>query len=194
MAMDENLTVTLAMAGILDTLGVRWFLGGSLASSVHGIPRATLDADIVADLRVPHVAPLLTALGEAWYVEEQSIRQAIECRSSFNLIHFGTAMKVDVFVPKLRRFEGGQFSRAKRTPIFEGSEIEIPVCSPEDIIVAKLEWYRAGGELSERQWGDILGVLRINAKCLDLDGTRASATELGVADLLAKALAEAGLG
>jgi hypothetical protein len=192
--MDENLTVTLAMAGILDELGVRWFLGGSLASSVHGIPRATLDADIVADLRPLHVTPLLKALGEDWYAEEQSIRQAIDGRSSFNLIHFGTAMKVDVFVPKLRRFETGQFLRAQRTPIAEGSEIEIPVCSPEDIIAVKLEWFRLGEELSERQWGDILGVLRINAKHLDLDGLRASATELGVVDLLIKALIEVGLG
>ena len=149
--MDENLAVTLAIAEVLDALQVRWFLGGSLASSVHGIPRATLDADIVADLRVPIVEPLLRALGEDWYVEENSVRQAIAERRCFNLIHLGTAMKIDVFVPKLRRFDGGQFSRAKRTPISEGSNIELPVCSAEDIVLAKLEWYRAGGELSDRQ-------------------------------------------
>lgn len=162
--MDENLAVPLEIAGILDALKVRWFLGGSLASSVHGIPRATLDADIAADLRAPLVRPLLQALGEAWYVEEEAVRQAIVDRSSFKLIHFGTAMKIDVFVPKLRQFDGGQFGRAKRTPVTEGSAIEIPVCSAEDIVLAKLEWYRAGGELSERQWGDVIGVLRVNAK------------------------------
>ena len=101
-------------------------------------------------------------------------------------------MKVDVFVPKLRRFEGGQFSRAKRTPISEGSNIEIPVCSAEDIVLAKLEWYRAGRELSERQWGDILGVLRVNAKHLDLEGMQERASELAVSDLLVGALIEAG--
>ncbi|NBV87595.1 MAG: hypothetical protein EBS01_15310, partial [Verrucomicrobia bacterium] len=161
--MDDSLRVTVTIAGILDSLEVRWFLGGSLASSVHGIPRATLDADIVADLKPATVSPLLKALSEDWYVEEQSIRTAIADRGSFNLIHFETAMKVDVFVPKLRRFEDGQFSRAKRIPIAEGSMIEIPVCSSDDIVIAKLEWYRAGGELSERQWGDILGVLRVNS-------------------------------
>ena len=191
--MDENLAVTLAIAAVLDTLEIRWFLGGSLASSVHGIPRATLDADIVADLRLPQVGPLLRALGEDWYVEEQSIRQAIADRGCFNLIHFGTAMKIDVFVPKLRRFDGGQFSRAKRTPVAEGSSIEIPVCSAEDIVLAKLEWYRAGGELSERQWGDIMGVLRVNAKHLDMEGMQERAAELAVSDLLAGALTEAGL-
>jgi hypothetical protein len=191
--MDENLAVTLAIAAVLDTLEIRWFLGGSLASSVHGIPRATLDADIVADLRLPQVGPLLRALGEDWYVEEQSIRQAIADRGCFNLIHFGTAMKIDVFVPKLRRFDGGQFSRAKRTPVAEGSSIEIPVCSAEDIVLAKLEWYRAGGELSERQWGDVIGVLRVNAKHLDMEGMQERAAELAVSDLLAGALTEAGL-
>jgi len=191
--MDENLAVTLAVAEVLDSLEVRWFLGGSLASSVHGIPRATLDADIVADLRVTVVGPLMRALGEEWYVEEQSVRQAITNRSCFNLIHLGTAMKIDIFVPKLRRFDGGQFSRAKRTAVAEGSAIAIPVCSAEDIVLAKLEWYRAGGELSERQWGDILGVLRVNSKNLDFEGMQESASELVVSDLLARALIEAGL-
>ncbi len=191
--MDENLTVTLTIAGILDNLGVRWFLGGSLASSVHGIPRATLDADIIADLKTVHVQPFVAILGDDWYVEEQSIRQAINDRSSFNLIHFATAMKVDVFLPKLRRFDGRQFSRAKRTPIAEWSEVEIPVCSPEDIITAKLEWYRAGGQSSERQWGDIVGVLRVNATQLDFEYMHSSAIELGVVDLLAKALSQTGL-
>lgn len=190
--MDENLLVTLRIAEVLDHLEVRWFLGGSLASSMHGIPRATLDADIVADLRVSLVSAFLRALGADWYVEEQSVRDAILNRGCFNLIHLGSAMKIDIFVPKLRRFEGGQFSRARRTPVAEGSTIEIPVCSAEDIVLAKLEWYRAGGELSDRQWGDILGVLRVNAKSLDLDGMREVALELGVSDLFANALNQVG--
>ena len=190
--MDESLLVTLRIAEVLDDLEVRWFLGGSLASSIHGIPRATLDADIVADLRAPLVSSFLRALGKDWYMEEQSVRDAIRNRSCFNLIHLGSAMKVDIFVPKLRRFEGGQFSRALRIPVAEGSTIKIPVCSAEDIVLAKLEWYRAGGELSDRQWGDILSVLRVNAKNLDLEGMRERAIELAVSDLLASALTQVG--
>ena len=190
--MDESLLVTLRIAEVLDDLEVRWFLGGSLASSIHGIPRATLDADIVADLRAPLVSAFLKALGKDWYMEEESVRNAIRNRSCFNLIHLGSAMKVDIFVPKLRRFEGGQFSRALRIPIAEGSTIKIPVCSAEDIVLAKLEWYRAGGELSDRQWGDILSVLRVNAKNLDLEGMRERAIELAVSDLLASALTQVG--
>lgn len=190
--MDESLLVTLRIAEVLDDLEVRWFLGGSLASSIHGIPRATLDADIVADLRAPLVSAFLRALGKDWYREEQSVRDAIRNRSCFNLIHLGSAMKVDIFVPKLRRFEGGQFSRALRIPVAEGSTIKIPVCSAEDIVLAKLEWYRAGGELSDRQWGDILSVLRVNAKNLDFEGMRERAIELAVSDLLASALTQVG--
>jgi len=190
--MDESLLVTLRIAEVLDDLEVRWFLGGSLASSIHGIPRATLDADIVADLRAPLVSSFLRVLGKDWYMEEQSVRDAIRNRSCFNLIHLGSAMKVDIFVPKLRRFEGGQFSRALRIPVAEGSTIKIPVCSAEDIVLAKLEWYRAGGELSDRQWGDILSVLRVNAKNLDFEGMRERAIELAVSDLLASALTQVG--
>ena len=163
-----------------------------MASSIHGIPRATLGADIVADLRAPLVSAFSRALGKDWYMEEQSVRDAIRNPSCFNLIHLGSAMKVDIFVPKLRRFEGGQFSRALRIPVAEGSTIKIPVCSAEDIVLAKLEWYRAGGELSDRQWGDILSVLRVNAKNLDLEGMRERAIELAVSDLLASALTQVG--
>lgn len=191
--MDETLATALEAARILDRLGIRWFLGGSLASSLRGIPRATLDADLVADMRPDHVRPLLAALGEAWYSDEDAIREAIAQRGCFNLIHFDTAMKLDIFIPKLRRFEAGQFRRAGRIPLGPDCAEEMPVCSAEDIVAAKLEWFRLGGELSERQWSDILGVLRLTAEKLDLPLLAVSAEELGVADLLRRALIEAGV-
>ncbi len=189
--MDENLQAALRVADALDALGVRWFLGGSLASSAHGVPRATLDADIVADLQPQQVKLLLKAIGEGWYADEQAMRDAIANRSSFNLIHLDTAMKVDVFVPKHRKFDAEQFDRVQRTPVAEGSSIEVPVCAAEDIVVAKLEWFRMGHETSDRQWNDILGVLRLNAPTLDFALMQRHAMELGVLDLLTKALQEA---
>lgn len=186
--MDDTLKVALAAAGILDELGVRWFLGGSLASSVHGIPRATFDADIMADLRPQHVRPLLKSLGADWYADEATIMEAIQQRSSFNLIHFATAMKVHVFLPKLRRFDGGEFTRSRKMRVEEGSDIEASVCCAEDIVIAKLEWYRLGGEDSERQWNDVLGVLRLNSGRLDVGLLRTSADEVGVSDLLQRVL------
>jgi hypothetical protein len=189
--MDDTLRAALAAASILDEMGVRCFLGGSLASSVHGIPRATFDADIMADLRPQHVRLFLKKLGEEWYADEGAIMQALQNRSSFNLIHFATAMKVDIFLPKLRRFDGGEFARSRKMPVAEGSDVEASVCCAEDIIVAKLEWYRLGGEDSQRQWTDVLGVLRLNEGSLDLDLMRSSAEEVGVSDLLVKAVNEA---
>ena len=189
--MDDTLKAALEASAILDELEVRWFLGGSLASSVHGIPRATFDADIMADLRPQHVRPLLKRLGDDWYADEGAIMQALQNRSSFNLIHLATAMKVDVFLPKLRRFDSGEFARSKRMPVAEGSSVEASVCCAEDIVVAKLEWYRLGGEDSQRQWADVLGVLRLNEGRLDLDLLHSSAEEVGVSDLLEKALHEA---
>lgn len=190
--MDETLRAALSAVEALEKTGARCFIGGSLASSLHGIPRATFDADIVADLRPEHVKPLIRALGVGWYADEQSMIGAIADRSSFNLIHLATAMKVDVFLPKLRRFDGGQFARAQRVVLAEGSDIEAAICSAEDIIAAKLEWFKLGQETSGRQWGDIIGVLQMNAGRLDMGVLRGSADELGVADLLERALAEAG--
>ena len=188
--MDDTLKAALAAASILDEMGVRWFLGGSLASSVHGIPRATFDADIMADLGPQHVKPFLKRLGDAWYADEGAIMQAMQARSSFNLIHFATAMKVDVFLPKLRRFDGGEFARSRKMLVAEGSDVEASVCCAEDIVIAKLEWYRLGGEDSQRQWSDVLGVLRLNDGKLDLELLRTSAEEVGVVELLKKAIEE----
>lgn len=153
-------------------------------------PRATFDADIMADLCPQHVKPFFKRLGDAWYADEGAITQALQAPSSFNLIHFATAMKVGVFLPKLRRFDGGEFARARRMPLVEGSNVEAAVCCAEDIVIAKLEWYRLGGEDSQRQWSDVLGVLRLNSGKLDLELLRTSAAEVGVADLLQKAVEE----
>jgi hypothetical protein len=189
--MDETLLAALSAVEALEKAGARCFIGGSLASSLHGIPRATFDADIVADLRTEQVGPLIRALGDGWYADEETMRDAIANRASFNLIHLATAMKVDVFLPKLRRFDGGQFARALRMPVAEGSGMEAAICSAEDIIVAKLEWFKLGQETSERQWGDIMGVLKLNAGCLDLEAMRERSLELGVSGFLEKALSEA---
>ncbi|CAN5769542.1 hypothetical protein BH11VER1_BH11VER1_10360 [soil metagenome] len=191
--MDESLKAALAAAQVLEDLGVRWFLGGSLASSVHGVPRATFNADIMADLRPQHVRSLVQKLGDEWYVDEEAILEAIRQRACINLIHFATGMKVDVFLPKLRRFDGGEFARSRKVRVSESDDAEASVCCAEDIVSAKLEWYRMGGEDSERQWNDVLGVLRLNHGKLDQELLRASAEELGVSDLLARALEQAAM-
>lgn len=189
--MDDTLRAALVAAAELERLGVRWFLGGSLASSIHGVPRATFDADLMADLRPRHVRPLLGGLGEEWYADETAIREAIERCSSFNLIHLDTAMKVDVYIPRPRAFDSGEFTRSRIINLGDDAPVAARVCCAEDIVCAKLEWYRLGGEDSERQWGDILGVLRLSGATLDQELLRGNAGELGVSDLLERAQREA---
>lgn len=173
---------------VLRALGVRHYVGGSIASSAHGVPRASIDADLVAELGPRHAAPLAAALRGSYYVSEERVRDAVSRRGSFNVIHLETMVKVDVFVSRDRPFDRRAFDRARAADPGAGSEI--PVSSAEDTILAKLEWFRRGGEVSERQWGDVLGVLRV-AVGLDETYLRRGAAELGVADLLARALAEA---
>ena len=180
------------VARTLDSLGVRYFVGGSLASSARGIARASLDVDLVADLRMEHVQDFAARLRPAYYVSEEAIRDAIAKRTSFNVVHLETMMKVDVFVSRGRPWDAEALARARNESLDEGEEaIRFPIASAEDVVLAKLEWYRLGGEHSERQWSDVLGVLRTSAGMMDRPYIVRHAETLGVRDLLEKALDEA---
>ena len=174
-----------------DALRVRHFLTGSIASSAHGIARASLDADIVAELEPEHVDPLISRLSAAYYVPMDRLRSAVAERSSCNFIHLATMFKVDVFVSKGRRFDRQAALRARVEAIDEGPDaFRFLVASPEDTVLAKLERFRLGGEVSERQWWDIVGVLKVTGNA-DREYLRLEAFELGVADLLERAWADA---
>ena len=107
----EPLTVILVVIDVLEALGIPYFIGESLASAVYGVPRATLDADLVADIRLEQAEPLAQAWHDAFYVDIDAIRDAVRRQSSFNLIHLCTLFKVDIFVPKQRAFDQVQFTR-----------------------------------------------------------------------------------
>ncbi len=180
----------------LRDLGVRHHIGGSVASSLLGVARSTVDVDIVADLRAVHVAPLVAALEAEFYVVEAAVREALRERSSFNAVHFEEMYKVDVFVPKSRPFARQVAERAGWVTLSQQDQEvagvqRLPVSSAEDIILHKLEWYRAGHELSERQWLDVLNVLKVQAGNLEHDYMTRWAAELGVSDLLERAVREA---
>lgn len=157
---SEAIRVTLLVTALLDQLGVPYVIGGSMASIIHGMLRTTMDVDIVADVRSEHVPFLVTELQDVFYLDEPMIRQAIQRRSSFNLIHLRTMFKVDIFVPKGRPFDRQQLDRRISEQMDAEGEAKLWVLSAEDVILAKLEWFRLGGEVSERQWRDILGVDR----------------------------------
>jgi hypothetical protein len=186
--LSEPIAVTLKVVDVLDSIGVPYLIGGSLASTLHGMVRTTLDVDLVAEVRHEHVSPLVQLLANEFYIDADSIIAAIQQRSSFNIIHLETMFKVDIFVAKQRTFDKSQFARRAAQIVVDEPERTAYVASAEDTILTKLEWYRLGGESSERQWRDVLGVLKVQGDRLDLAYLRQWAVELKVADLLEKVL------
>lgn len=174
----DSTQVTLLVTQTLERLGIFYAIGGSLASSLHGVMRSTLDVDIVADMRLEHIQPLVAALSREFYADDEMMKDAIEHQSSFNLIHYETAFKVDIFIRKSRAFDQMQLERRRTSVIATDPEQSVYVTSPEDVILSKLEWYRMGGEVSDRQWSDILGVLKTRAGELELDYIRKWSHEL----------------
>ncbi len=174
----------------LQGLGVRYYISGSVASSAHGVARASLDVDIVAELDLLHIDRLADLLESAYYVPRGQMRAAAAERRSFNLIHLRTMFKIDVFVSKRRPFDREAAGRARAQGLDDtpGAPLLL-VASAEDTVLAKLEWFRRGGETSERQWWDIVGVLRVNPD-VDAGYLHRWAAELGVADLLDRALVQ----
>ncbi|HLF27245.1 MAG TPA: hypothetical protein VJG32_12990 [Anaerolineae bacterium] len=187
---SEPIAVTLQVVTLLDRLGVPYAIGGSLASSIYGAARMTMDADLIAEVRSEHVAALVQGLSSDFYVDADTIRDAITHKRSFSVVHLASMFKVDVFIPKLRQFDRAQLERRVKQVVATDPERTVYVATAEDTILAKLEWYRLGNEVSERQWRDVLGILQVQAERLDLDYLHRSAEALQVADLLNKALSE----
>jgi len=188
---NEPIEVTLKVTGVLENLGIPYLIGGSLASTLYGMVRSTQDSDIVAEMRPKHVQAFITALQNEFFIDDEMIVESVKTNSSFNIIHRDTMFKVDVFIPQARPFLQSQISRAQRQTFSLDSEISANFASPEDTIISKLEWYRMGGEVSDRQWRDILGVMKTRAGDLDLDYLRKWGHELKVSDLLERAISEA---
>ena len=187
---SEALQVTLLVTDVLDSLEIPYVIGGSVASIFHGMVRTTMDADILANIETKHVAPFVTAMQNQFYIDEQSLIQAIERRSSVNLIHLQTMFKVDIFVPKERPFDQQQLVRRISERFKADSDKTIWLLSAEDVILAKLDWFRLGGEVSERQWRDILGILKTQQDTVDIAYLQKWSKELQVQDLLERALVE----
>jgi len=186
MALDP-IDVTLLVVQQFDDLQVPYFIGGSLASALYGVVRTTADCDIIADLQPQHAHPIVQNLGKDFYADEKAFLDATIQLGSFNLIHLESMFMVDVFIHKHRLFEESQFIRRRCEVLSTNPKREAYVATAEDVLLAKLERYRLGNEVSERQWYDILGIIKVQGIRLDLSYLHKWANILGVLDLLEKA-------
>jgi hypothetical protein len=182
----DPIAVALRVVDALESLGIVCTVGGSIAASFAGEPRSTIDIDIVVQLELDRVPDVVAALGDDFYLDEHALERAIRQRSSTNLIHHATQLKVDLFVAGGTPLDAQQLAR--RLTVSVGGGV-LPIHPPEDILLQKLRWFRAGGEVSDRRWRDVLAIVRVQGTHLDTDYLRANASALGVEDLLARVLA-----
>jgi hypothetical protein len=184
----DSLAVALEVIDVFEAMGIPYHVGGSWASSIHGVPRQTLDIDLVVDLSASRVPRLVDRLERGYYIDADAVRDAIERRSSFNVIHLPSGFKVDVFTVGESEFDRVEFERRQEQQILEHPPRRVFVKSPEDIVLRKLQWFRAGGDISDRQWTDAVGVLKVQGDRLDLEHLRRWAEHLEITDLLEKAI------
>jgi hypothetical protein len=177
-----------AIGKVLDSLGVSWVLGGSLASSIVGEPRATMDIDVAVAIDLEHIDRLVAAVEDDYYVSADQAREAVVRHSSFNLIHYESGMKVDLFPLSDDPLDVRQLAGREHIDIAPG--VAVWVGAAPDQVLRKLRWYELGGETSERQWRDVLSILRVQGDRIDRPRLLVDAGLLGLGGLVAKALQE----
>ena len=189
---DGPLELTLRVVRMLDELGIAYVLGGSIASSLVGEPRATADIDLAIRIDPDQVSALVRALSRDFYISEEAVKDAVRRGTSFNAVHLESVTKVDLFVLGDDVLDRRQLERRVRVLVTEDPPQQLWIGSAEDQILRKLAWYRAGGQVSDRQWRDVIGILAVQSGRLDLEELRTAAEGLGLSDLVERAIAEAG--
>ena len=185
---SDPLVALLDGVAILDELRLPYAIGGSVASSVFGEPRASADADIIVELSEAQLAPLVNRLEGAYHVSEDAALDAVRRHSSFNIIHLDSMYKVDLFVAGPSEMDREQLRRRVRISLTTKPDTAAFVTAAENLVLRKLDWYRQSGETSDRQWRDVLGILKVQADSLDKDSLLRNADNAGLRELLDRAI------
>ena len=178
------------VAQLLERLGIPYHVGGSVASSAHGMYRASAGIDFVIDPTRDQLEALAIALEPEFYLSRSAIAEALSQRSTFNAIHDQTSFKIDFFIKGATPFDAEELRRSIRQAVGDQQGHAVLLKSPEDTVLRKLEWFRRGGEVSERQWQDVLSILAAAREQLDRTYLERWSRELGIADLLDRARKE----
>ncbi len=189
----EPLDVLLDVAAKLSNLKIPYMVGGSFAGSYYGFARNTQDADFIVSMKLEDVDGFVNAFSQNFYLDRATIEGALRRRTSFNIIHFHLSFKVDFFMLRPESFQQESFSRRQPTRMDPEQEAETFLQTAEDTVLSKLDWYRQGGGVSEQQWRDVIGILKVQAGRLDMKYLDRWARELGVLDLLTRALSDSGI-
>lgn len=187
---DDLLAALSPVAEAFGRLGVRFYVGGSVASTYHGAIRSTMDVDLVCDLSEQGVDRFVDAFGDDFYVSRSAALAAVRRASRFNLVHLPTSYKIDVFVSRGRTFDRMAMDRAAPHALAPAGGLVVPIATPEDSILVKLEWYRLSNDSSERQWDDVSRLVAIVGTGLDTGYIRTMAATLGITDLVDKLLGD----
>jgi len=169
----------------LDECGIPYMIAGSFASNIHGLPRATQDADVVIEVEERILERFLNQLGSAFYWSSQAAMDALAREQMFNVVHLETGFKVDFIICKSRPFSRMEFSR--RQPVFYLGENRW-FATAEDTILVRLEWSRMADP--ERQFIDALNVAKLQRNNLDGAYLKKWAGELNIPDLLKRLFQE----
>jgi hypothetical protein len=187
----QHIAVVKRLVDVLDSLGIPYAIGGSMASSAYGTIRFTQDADITVQSFSQAAGRFYELVKDEFYISEQAMREALDHHGSFNVIHFQTGFKIDIFVQRPSAFEQQVLGRRRMAKLSQEIGGGLFIVSPEDIVLLKLRWFKETDCTSQRQWDDVLGVLAVQGEALDFAYLDDSAKKLGLEDLLSRAKREA---
>ncbi|MGD0695267.1 MAG: hypothetical protein ABSB82_10475 [Terriglobia bacterium] len=188
--MKRLLEILHQVLSTLDKLDIPYAVVGSFASSTYTRARQTQDVDLLVKMKREQVDGFVEAFSRDFFVDRGLTDQALTRGTSFNIIHFQTTFKLDFFVCG-NRYNETVLSRRLLKKLDPETGLSGYIQTPEDTVLSKLDWFRKGGEISENQWDDVIGILETQAARLDTSYLQKWAAELGLSDLLERARAEA---
>jgi len=167
----------------LDALAIPYALVGSWGSGIYGEPRFTRDVDIVLDLQLSKVPQFCAAFSsDEFYCNEAAVRDAVQSRLQFNVLHPASGNKIDFILTTPRPWQANQLQRRRQVELRSGSNsFQASIASPEDVIVGKLWYFAEGG--GDRHLRDIAGILRVTGDGVDRAEVERWARELGYLEI-----------